>query len=81
MGDDFDADWAIKSYDIEWVVSPKMKFQTYRSDQYFTFNPNELEEDTKYMIIVSLRMKEYVDVNDTLNYQFQSGFKNSIEAD
>jgi hypothetical protein len=66
----FDGEWAIKGYNIDWVVSPKMPYVTYRNDEYFTFKPSELMEDTNYMIIVSLSLKDYPDVNDTLNYQF-----------
>jgi hypothetical protein len=68
-GDGFDADWAVRSYDINWAVSPKIKrTEQYRNGQFFMFYPSELQEDTNYVILVTLRMKDYPEVNDTLSY-------------
>lgn len=41
MGDGWDANWAIQSYEIDWVISPKVNdWESY--NEYFWIEPGNL---------------------------------------
>ena len=73
-GDGFDADWAIKSYDIEWTTSPPVRNTIqYQDGQFYTFNPSELSEDTDYTFVAELKLKNLNEVNDSIKFDFKTG--------
>lgn len=76
MGDGFDADWAIKSYNITWNSAPLIEgAETYRGGEGFRFKPSQLLEDKEYNIFVEMFLFEYPEVKNTTSYEFRTGYK------
>lgn len=77
VGDGFDGDWAISSYEVEWTTAPRINnHQTYRNGQFFTFIPNELDENTTYVFVAEMQLKNDHQVNDSIKFDFFTGQKN-----
>lgn len=78
IGTDFDADWAIKSFQVDWLVTPRVPNTTAVHEQ-FLIAPNQYQIFQEYVIVATITQKDYPEVTETLNMQFTPDFADEAE--